>query len=160
VPIWLGRRIVTCAEAMAARDGRRLEAAGLVLVRQSPGSAKGVMFITLEEKTGVANVVVWPSFEPQRRVVLSAGMMAVRGKTQREGAVVHLVAHHLTNLSEELASSGRMVRNGRRARCDGWEVVLMNEPKTSEGFAAKCQMVAASGFDGKELVTIAMGAGL
>jgi error-prone DNA polymerase len=49
---------------------------------------------------------VWPSFEPQRRVVLSAGMMAVRGKIQREGAVVHLVAHHLTDLSEELASVG------------------------------------------------------
>jgi DNA polymerase III alpha subunit len=94
-----GRRIVTCAEAMAARDGRWLEAAGLVLVRQRPGSAKGVMFITIEDETGVANLVVWPSlFERQRRVVLSAGMMAARGKIQREGAVVHLVAHHLTDL--------------------------------------------------------------
>jgi error-prone DNA polymerase len=70
------RRIVTCAEAM--------EAAGLVLVRQRPGSAKGVIFITIEDETGVANLVVWPSlFERQRRV-LSAGMMAVRGKIQRE----------------------------------------------------------------------------
>jgi error-prone DNA polymerase len=102
-----GRRIVTCAEAMAARDGRWLEAAGLVLVRQRPGSAKGVMFITIEDETGVANLVVWPSlFEPQRRVVLSAGMMAVRGKIQREGAVVHLVAHQLTDLSDDLASVG------------------------------------------------------
>jgi error-prone DNA polymerase len=102
-----GRRIVTCAEAMAATDGRWLEAAGLVLVRQRPGSAKGVMFITIEDETGVANLVVWPSvFERQRRIVLSAGMMSVRGKIQREGAVVHLVAHHLTDLSEELASVG------------------------------------------------------
>jgi error-prone DNA polymerase len=102
-----GRRIVTCAEAMAARDGRWLEAAGLVLVRQRPGSAKGVMFITIEDETGIANLVIWPSlFERQRRVVLSAGMMAVRGKIQREGAVVHLVAHHLADLSEELASVG------------------------------------------------------
>jgi error-prone DNA polymerase len=102
-----GRRIVTCAEAMGARDGRWLEAAGLVLVRQRPGSAKGVMFITIEDETGVANLVVWPSlFERQRRVVLSAGMMAVRGKIQREGEVVHLVAHHLTDLSDELASIG------------------------------------------------------
>jgi error-prone DNA polymerase len=63
-----GRRIVTCSEAMAARDGRWLEAAGLVLVRQRPGSAKGVMFITIEDETGVANLVVWPSvFERQRR---------------------------------------------------------------------------------------------
>ena len=52
--------IVTCAEAMAARDGRWLEAAGLVLVRQRPGSAKGVMFITIEDETGIANLVVWP----------------------------------------------------------------------------------------------------
>jgi error-prone DNA polymerase len=102
-----GRRIVTCAEAMAARDGRWLEAAGIVLVRQRPGSAKGVMFITIEDETGVANLVVWPSlFERQRRIVLSAGMMAVRGKIQREGAVVHLVAHHLTDLSADLASVG------------------------------------------------------
>jgi error-prone DNA polymerase len=76
---------------MAARDGRWLEAAGIVLVRQRPGSAEGVMFITLEDETGVANLVVWPSlFERQRRVVLSAGMMAVRGKIQREGAVVSI----------------------------------------------------------------------
>jgi error-prone DNA polymerase len=102
-----GRRIVTCAEAMAARDGRWLEAAGIVLVRQRPGSAKGVMFITIEDETGVANLVVWPSlFERQRRIVLSAGMMAVRGKIQREGAVVHLIAHHLTDLSADLASVG------------------------------------------------------
>jgi error-prone DNA polymerase len=101
------RRIVTCAEAMAARDGRWLEAAGLVLVRQRPGSAKGVMFITVEDETGVANIVVWPSlFERQRRVVLSAGMLAVRGKIQREGAVVHLVAKHLKDLSDDLASVG------------------------------------------------------
>jgi error-prone DNA polymerase len=66
------RRIVTCAEAMAAKDGRWLEAAGLVLVRQRPGSAKGVMFIAIEDETGVANLVVWPSvFERQRRIVLS-----------------------------------------------------------------------------------------
>jgi error-prone DNA polymerase len=82
-----------------------LEAAGLVLVRQRPGSAKGVMFITIEDETGVANLVVWPSlFERQRRIVLSAGMMAARGKIQREGSVVHLVAHHLSDLSEDRGS--------------------------------------------------------
>jgi DNA polymerase III alpha subunit len=55
------RRIVTCTQARDARDGRWLEAAGLVLVRQRPGSAKGVMFITLEDETGIANLVVWPA---------------------------------------------------------------------------------------------------
>jgi error-prone DNA polymerase len=63
------------------------------------------MFITIEDETGVANLVVRPSlFEQQRRIVLSAGIMAARGKIQREGAVVHLVVHHLTDLSEDLAS--------------------------------------------------------
>ena len=90
------RRIVTCAEVMGARDGRWLEAAGIVLVRQRPGSAKGVLFITLEDETGIANLVVWPKvFEQNRRIIMSASMMAVRGRIQREGEVVHLVARHV-----------------------------------------------------------------
>jgi error-prone DNA polymerase len=101
------RRIVTCREAMQARDGRWLETAGLVLVRQMPGSAKGVMFITIEDESGIANLVIWPTvFEKQRRIILSAGMMAVYGRIQREGDVVHLVAHRLTDLSQELATVG------------------------------------------------------
>ncbi|CDN51576.1 Error-prone DNA polymerase [Neorhizobium galegae bv. orientalis] len=65
------RNIVTCTDAMSARDGQWLMTAGLVLVRQKPGSAKGVMFITIEDETGPANIVVWPSlFERRRRVVL------------------------------------------------------------------------------------------
>ena len=101
------RRMVTCTQAMDARDGRWLEAAGLVLVRQRPGSAKGVMFITLEDETGIANLVVWPQvFEKFRRVVMSASMIAVRGRIQREGEVVHLVAHRLVDLSAELATVG------------------------------------------------------
>jgi error-prone DNA polymerase len=99
------RRIVTCTEAMGARDGQWLMAAGLVLVRQRPGSAKGVMFITIEDETGVANVVVWPKlFERSRRVVLGASMIAVNGRIQREGDVVHLVAQQLFDLSTDLSS--------------------------------------------------------
>lgn len=101
------RRIVTCAEAMQARDGRWLEAAGLVLVRQRPGSAKGVMFVTMEDETGAANIVVWVKvFEKFRRTLLSASMLGVYGRIQREGEVVHLVAHRITDLSGELASVG------------------------------------------------------
>ncbi|KIV64828.1 DNA polymerase III alpha subunit [Rhizobium sp. UR51a] len=98
------RNIITCAEAMNARDGRWVYAAGLVLVRQKPGSAKGVMFITIEDETGPANVVVWPSlFEKRRRVVLGASMMAINGRIQREGDVVHLVAQQLFDLSGDLS---------------------------------------------------------
>ncbi|MBZ9603547.1 error-prone DNA polymerase [Phyllobacterium chamaecytisi] len=101
------RRIISCAEAMQSRDGRWVETAGLVLVRQRPGSAKGVMFITIEDETGIANLVVWVKvFEKYRHIVLSAGMMAIKGKIQREGDVVHLVANRLTDLSSELASVG------------------------------------------------------
>jgi error-prone DNA polymerase len=101
------KRLVTCEEATQSRDGRWLETAGLVLVRQKPGSAKGVMFITIEDETGVANLVIWPSlYEKQRRVILTAGMMGVQGRVQREGEVVHLVAYKLTDLSFDLASVG------------------------------------------------------
>ena len=84
-PELAARGIVACAEAFAMRDGRRLMTAGLVLVRQRPGSAQGVLFITIEDETGIANTVVWPDlFERQRRVILSAGMIAVAGRVQRE----------------------------------------------------------------------------
>jgi error-prone DNA polymerase len=101
------QRIVTCQAAGAARDGKFLKTAGLVLVRQKPGSAKGVMFITLEDETGVANLVIWPTlYDKQRSVILSARMLAVEGRIQREGEVVHLVAYKLFDLSDRLAAIG------------------------------------------------------
>ncbi len=101
------RRIVSCAETMGSPDRRWLETAGVVLVRQRPGSAKGVLFATIEDETGIANVVVWAkTFEKYRRVLLSSGMLGIRGRVQREGEVVHLVAHHLTDLTPLLASVG------------------------------------------------------
>jgi len=77
----------------------------LVLVRQKPGSAKGVMFITLEDEASVANLVIWPSlYEKQRRVILTASMIGVEGRVQREGEVVHIIVMRLHDLSHELAS--------------------------------------------------------
>ncbi|MEE2861625.1 MAG: error-prone DNA polymerase [Pseudomonadota bacterium] len=102
------RRIRTCAEAMSSPGGRWIETAGLVLVRQRPGSAKGVMFITLEDETGIANLVVWPKvFEAHRRIVLGAGMIGIAGRVQRSGEIVHLVVHRITDLSADLASVGQ-----------------------------------------------------
>lgn len=81
---------------------RRLESRDTGAIQ--PGSAKGVMFITIEDETGVANVVVWPKlFEKRRRVVLGASMMAINGRVQREGDVVHLVAQQLLDLSGDLS---------------------------------------------------------
>jgi error-prone DNA polymerase len=100
-------RILTCAEANAHPDRHRIKVAGLVLVRQRPGTAKGVTFITIEDETGVANVVVWVDlYERQRRTVLTANMLAVEGRVQREGLVVHIVADGLTDLTSRLATIG------------------------------------------------------
>jgi len=101
------QRIVTCREAGDLGNGRWVRTAGLILVRQMPGSAKGVMFITIEDETGVANLVIWPRlFEQNRRTVLGSRMMRVDGRIQREGDVVHLVARHLYDLSADLAGIG------------------------------------------------------
>ncbi|RSU71381.1 error-prone DNA polymerase [Sphingomonas sp. S-NIH.Pt3_0716] len=102
------RRMITCEQLRTTRDGRWIELAGLVLVRQKPGSAKGVMFITLEDETDLANLVVWTNvFEKNRRTVLGASMMGVRGQVQREGEVIHVIAQRLDDLSGMLASVGR-----------------------------------------------------
>lgn len=100
-------RFATCHAATGQRDGRHVRLAGLVLVRQKPGSAKGVMFITLEDETAIANLVIWPSlYEKQRRLILTASMMGVEGRIQREGDVVHVVVRKLHDLSGDLASLG------------------------------------------------------
>lgn len=79
------KRMVTCAEANGERDGRWLMTGGLILVRQRPGSATGATFMTLEDETGIVNAVIWPKvFERQRRLVLSASMLAINGKIQRK----------------------------------------------------------------------------
>ena len=101
------RGMVRCADLPHVRDGRRVIVPGIVLVRQKPGSAKGVMFITVEDETGVANLVLWPDrFEAQRHLVLSAGMLACHGRVQREGEVVHIVTDRLEDLSDLLRSVG------------------------------------------------------
>jgi error-prone DNA polymerase len=102
------RRIVSCADLAKARNGQRLSVAGIVLVRQRPGSARGVLFVTIEDETGHANLIVWPSvFDRQRRLLLTASMLACRGKVQREGEVIHVVADQLTDLSALLRDVGQ-----------------------------------------------------
>jgi error-prone DNA polymerase len=84
--------------------GRRADVAGLVLVRQRPGSAKGVIFMTLEDETGVANVIVWPKvFERYRALVLGSRLVRVTGKLQNEMGVIHVVADRVEDLTPLLA---------------------------------------------------------
>ena len=81
-------------------NGARVVVAGLVLVRQRPGTANGVIFITLEDETGVCNVIVWRKlYETYRRAVISGRMLRVTGRIQREGAVCHVIAEHVEDIS-------------------------------------------------------------
>jgi error-prone DNA polymerase len=99
------RRILSCSDLHQLRDGQRVTVAGLVLVRQKPGSAKGVTFMTIEDETDVANLVIWSAiFEKHRRLILSSGMIGCRGRIQREGGVTHLITEHFIDLSDLLRS--------------------------------------------------------
>ncbi|MBT3536200.1 MAG: error-prone DNA polymerase, partial [Rhodospirillaceae bacterium] len=88
---------------MNLSQGNRVTVAGLVLVRQRPGTAKGVIFITIEDEAAVANIIVREDvFESYRRIVLSSRLLAVRGRVQREGLVIHVMADELFDLSADL----------------------------------------------------------
>jgi len=85
------------------RQDSRVTVAGLVLVRQRPGTAQGVIFMTLEDETDIANIIVWPKvFAKNRRTVMNARFLAVRGRLQRAGLVIHVVAESFVDLSAEL----------------------------------------------------------
>jgi error-prone DNA polymerase len=85
------------------RQDSHVTVAGLVLVRQRPGTAQGVIFMTLEDETDIANIIVWPKvFAKNRRTVMSARFLAVRGRLQRAGLVIHVVAESFVDLSAEL----------------------------------------------------------
>jgi error-prone DNA polymerase len=85
------------------QDSVVITVAGLVLIRQRPGTAKGVVFLTLEDETGIANIIVWPkTFAGNRRTVMTARFLAVRGRLQRAGLVIHVVAESFVDLSAAL----------------------------------------------------------
>jgi error-prone DNA polymerase len=85
------------------RNGQRISMAGIVLIRQRPGTAKGVCFITLEDEVGLANLVVWSKVMAKyRKVVMRARIIDVRGIVQREGEVIHIVVHHLVDRTDAL----------------------------------------------------------
>jgi error-prone DNA polymerase len=104
-------RLKTSAELQGYRNGQLARACGIVTVRQQPGTASGVVFVTLEDETGTVNVVVWAHLkEKQRRELVHSRLMAVDGKWQRQGEVRHLIAerlHDLTPLLGRLATHSR-----------------------------------------------------
>jgi len=95
--------LVTAVELADLPVDRRLAIAGIVLIRQRPGSANGVVFITIEDETGIANLIVWPAIlERFRRAALGATLLRCTGKLQREESVIHIVADRLEDITPRL----------------------------------------------------------
>jgi error-prone DNA polymerase len=95
--------IVACRDLKTIADGTRVSVAGVVLVRQRPGSASGVVFMTVEDETGIANAVIWPAvLERNRVVVMGARLVVVHGRIQRHEDIIHVVADRLEDESEWL----------------------------------------------------------
>jgi DNA-directed DNA polymerase III PolC len=124
-PMLTDRRVSRTDALLDARNDDRFTLAGLVLVRQRPGTASGVVFVTIEDECGIANLVVWPKvFEAHRRIVMGSRLLAVSGHVQREGLVIHLVAERLWDWSADLDRIADLdefkVHNGRgdEARTD------------------------------------------
>ncbi|MGO9136021.1 MAG: OB-fold nucleic acid binding domain-containing protein, partial [Methylovirgula sp.] len=94
------KNILRTEELNAIQSGRRVTTAGLVLVRQRPGSAKGVIFLTMEDESGIANAIIWPKvFEALRPIVLGARFIAITGKLQAEAGVIHIIAEKAEDLT-------------------------------------------------------------
>ncbi len=101
-------RTTRAGDLATTRAGAHVRVAGLVLVRQRPGSAKGVIFLTLEDESGVANVIVWPNvFEKYRKEVLGGRLLVVDGRLQSESGVIHVVADKLMDHTARLARLSR-----------------------------------------------------
>ena len=105
-------RILACRLIEAAPNGRRVSVAGLVLVRQRPGSAKGVIFMTIEDETGIANIIVWPKvFEQFRPIIMGARLVRVRGRLQKADGVIHIVAEDIEDMTQKLGFLERDLRD-------------------------------------------------
>lgn len=94
-------QVVPTSQLSKMKNGQPVKVCGLITVRQRPGTAKGVLFITIEDETGFANLVVWSkTFEKYRKVILQSRLLMVTGKLQIEGEVIHVVVHSCFNLNE------------------------------------------------------------
>lgn len=106
-PVLEAASVRPCAVLNDLPSGRAVSVAGLVLVRQRPGSAKGVIFMTLEDETGIANIIVWPKvFAVYRPVVLGARLVEVRGRLQKSDGVIHLIAAEVIDRTPLLSTLG------------------------------------------------------
>jgi error-prone DNA polymerase len=113
------RGALPCAGLRQVKDGRKVRLSGIVLIRQRPG-AGNVTFVTIEDESGIANIIIWQRlFEAQRRIVLSAAMIAVVGRVQKEGDVIHVIADRLEDESFLLRAVGELDFPHRTGPGDG-----------------------------------------
>jgi error-prone DNA polymerase len=118
-PALADRGFVRASDLRGRKFRSMVQVAGVVLIRQRPGSAKGVCFITLEDETGVINLVVWPDLqEKQRRVVMGARLMEVRGRVEYDDEVIHVIAQHMTDATDQLYNLSDDMLNAPVARAD------------------------------------------
>ena len=103
-PIFERQRFLKASDLASQRSGARVRVAGVVTIRQRPGTASGVVFATIEDETGAIQLIIWPKvFERHRRIAMSARLIAVEGTLQIEQSVIHVVAHTLVDRSEDMA---------------------------------------------------------
>jgi error-prone DNA polymerase len=124
-PMFFREGVVSCDDVRHKNDKRRVRCAGVVLVRQRPGSAKGVVFMTLEDETGIANIVVWPNvMEKFRKEVMGARLIEVEGTIQSSpDEVVHLVAARLFDRSHDLMNLANDALNREHVVPAGADVI-------------------------------------
>jgi error-prone DNA polymerase len=131
------QRIAACMELRTLKDGAAVTVAGVVLVRQRPGSAKGVVFMTLEDETGIANAVIWPkTLDRYRKVVMSARLILIKGRIQRHEDIIHVVSARLEDRSDWLLALSDEAATMRIPIANADEVARP-EPGSARGTEAK-----------------------
>ncbi len=107
-----GLRVTACGGLKSLRDGERVRVAGIVLVRQRPDTASGVVFVTLEDETSTANIILWPRvFNRFRKAARTAAGLIIEGQLQIQGEVIHVVAQRVDDMSELVPTLRRQSRD-------------------------------------------------
>ena len=113
-PSLRAQRIVTAVELQTLDADRSYQVAGLVLLRQRPGTAKGVTFMTIEDETGTVNLIVWRDvWERYRRVARQAQAVVVTGQLQRQDGVIHIIVKRLKDMTTDVVNVGQASRDFR-----------------------------------------------
>jgi error-prone DNA polymerase len=128
-PMFSGEGVIACEAVCHRNENKRVRCAGVVLVRQRPGSSKGVVFMTLEDETGIANIVVWPKvMERFRKEVMGARLILVEGYIQSSPEeVTHLVAQRLFDRSHDLVGLANDALSPKRILPAGPALVLNDD---------------------------------